>query len=552
MVQAWSAPGEPPAARGLSFGGAREAASHARACAVAGGVVTVWLLAGALAPLLARFSSAGVALVGIVPPLVVGAALLAAKPHAARVAGGVLVTLGLAAAIGGHAVGPRGADVQSLLPPSFFVAVGLPPVVAAAFVGALLVIVPLWAGARVHGIGVTLDATGATARSIRLDAATMGAREAADLDARVPAPRVVAGALARLAEGYHFAGAMAAVAAAAVVDAVRARSARERVARLHADVTLETLAMALAERGVVADVIDGRLRATVPPTAASDAAPVVRVRLVTLRFPRVAADQLVEIAGEADAVQRFRALVEQDLAHLARFTWSRPARRLEARIDGMAAEARVVGSVEERSILLEEIDTLARVIARRRLSHDEWAILQWKAQRLRARLATSLAGEPTAPKREDRVKTPAAALAPDLAHVMSAGGLSAIERLAFAPHWVVPVESAWGEREIVIDAATARHDAATSAALLDAMATRPPLPFLEVGRRATFATAPTPTASLLRALRETLPSGLRASAASVEAPMECVLVPVLGGAGERVNGVTGAPLDPREPVAAPA
>lgn len=504
-VASWSFPRE----RGVDLSGPGAALRDARAVAVVSSLVVVWALSGALVPLLARFTSVQVVLAAL-PALVGGAALMTLRPRAAQTAGGVLLTLAIAMLIGGHAAGPRGAEVATLLAPGAFVALGAPLVVAVVVTTVILALVPLWAGARVHAIARTIDATGARARSLRLDVLSLPARHADDLGEPLGVGRWVAGTLARLAEGYHFAGRV-------VVEGIGAlRRTRGRRDIMHVDVAPDDVLARLPENSVT-------------------------VRRTRIRWPAVAADALLEIEGERDDVMRARRVVLDELAHESVFAWSQQARRWELRLNALLAEARDAQSVEERGILLEEAERLLAVLERRQLCQEEWALLvAWKGQRLRQQLSAAMLNAQPGAKRQDRAAAPAPAMAPDIAHLMRAGGLDAMQRVAFQPMWVLPAWSPWGEREVIVDARTGRHHPDESRALLDAMRERAPSPFVDVARRAQFHPAPAPTAAILRALRETLPPGLRAEPTAAEAPVETVYVPVVASDHGLVNVVTGA------------
>lgn len=502
----------------MDLSGPAAAIRHARAVAWVSGALVVWTLAGALGPFLSGFASGEVALVGILPAALLSSLLLL-RPHAARVLGGLALTLAVALAVGGHAVGPRGADLSSLLPPDIFATLGFPRPVGIALAAALLLVVPLWAAARVHATGLSIDASGGRSRSWRLDAVSIPLRARGARSTLPPAGAWVRGLVLRLAEGY------------ALLGLSLARPAM----RVHAEADLAALADTLRAQGAAVETAPGAL-------VVADGGARASVRESRIAFPRVRADGCLVLVGDAT----LRARIERALreAAFARHAWSAQARRWERRIDALFAEAAAATSIEERGVLLEEADRVVALVARRELSAEERALLAWKAESLRARIAFSLTEQQPGAKRDGRVAAPGPALPPALAHLMGAGGLDAMQRVEFAPVWVLPVSTPWGQQEVAVDARAPRFDADASAALLDALDERAPLPFLDVGRRATFAAAPPPTAAMLRPLRETLPPGWRPDATAVEPPIETVFVPFAAAEDGRVNLATGtrAPL----------
>lgn len=492
----------------------------ARAVSVVASLVLVWALSGAVAAGLARTSltSVQVILFLLTPALAAGIVLLALRHPVAQTAGGILLTTAFALSVGGHAAGPRGADLALLLPPDAFVAMGLPPALALTAATVLLVAVPLWAAMRVHALGLTLDATGARARSLGLDIITLPARDADELGAPQPASRWLSAGLMRLAEGYHLPGRVA-------FEALRPR----RATRVHVDVPLGEVIGALAVTGAAVHEEDGVVHARFGDEGEA------RLRLVRAPWPRVRADTWLEISGAPEAVATARRVVLHDLAFDGVYAWSVTARRWERRLNALAAEAREATSLEERGVLLEEMERLLGTLERRKLCADEWALLvAWKGQRLRHTLTAALLAPP-GPKREGRTAAPGPTLAPELSQLMAAGGLDAVSRVAFAPMWVLPVWSPWGEREIAIDARAATLDPAASAALLRTMDERAPSPFVDVARRAQFHAPPAPTAALLSKLRESLPHALRIEGSAVAGPLECVYVPYVASESGPVN-----------------
>lgn len=417
--------------------------------------------------------------------------------------GGALVTAALALALGG------------LVPLPFLLPAALAALVA-----------PLYGGTRARALALAWRASGARARSPFLHAEAL-ARDPEDALSPTPWRRAPLGALARYAEGFAQAG-------LALTELIQLPfRPRER---LVAEASLDDLARELAAHGATVERSGGSLLVRLPPLLEGAEGGPVRVKAVALVFPP---SRAVDLRGARADVRRLRKLFEGPLAHALLLTHSRPARRWERRIHALAAEARHASSLEERSLVMEELDRVRRALAERDLSPEEARALALKEATTRAMLAHRMLSEPPGP-RSAHALSQHGAVVPDLARVLDAGGLSAVKRVAFVPHWIVPVETPWGPQEVAVNAALGRVDLAQSHALLAAMRARGPALLLDVGAQPVFLPAPPPTAALVRELRG---HGLFAPAEAVLVAQsaDVVYVPYLATAEGYVSGVTGAP-----------
>lgn len=513
------------AAPGLSSDGL---VRRARVLGVLCSAVALWAGGGLLAFVLRGVSASDVALVGILPAAV-GAALLFVlsrgdRPVLVR-ASAAVGTLALALAVGGHLLHPRGEALRVLFPPGFGSAPG-----ALGFLLLVLglLVAPLVLGAWLRALSLAFDASGSRARSPR---ALWRALAQRGLDDAPRGARAPVGMLRALGEAWLLPGILALDLAGTLVLRLRGAFSHAARDRIHADADLEALAHALTEQGWPAETTAEGLRLRAREGA------VVRVRARHLSFPAVEARRVLDVEGRPDDVRRLRRLLEGPLCAHALFAWSRVGRRVEARLNALLLESARADTLEERGLLLEESERLERALAARELSGEEWTLLStWKLQRLRAGLVSKMLTEPAGARDERRVTAPAPALTPPLARVMEAGGLSAMRRAVFVPHWVVPVHTPWGERDVVVNALTGRADADEGRRLLDAMLTRAPSMLLEMGRPSAFLPAPVPTAALLREMR-----GLGGARPGHLAAIETVYVPFVPGPEGYVNAVTGTP-----------
>ena len=496
--------------RGPPAASAEEVARLMRRVALGSGLLVVWALAGILA-LLA--SGPRVALGALPLALAALVLLLVDLRRPSRAVSGLAAgaaTAALALAVAGHVLYWGGLHLRAFLVTSD---AGLR---ALAF-GGVLLLVPLYAGLRTRALHLAWETSGSRAVGPRtlLEALV---RDDETL-ARPSWSRAGLGVLARWAEGAALPGLL-------LLDlALRARPADDRL-RAHAEPA--ALADALAAAGAAVERRGRELSVRLPGTEP--------LTLSTTRALVPPAPTLLVRGSAADA-RRLRRLLERDASHALLFTTSRAARRWEQRLNALRVDARAAASLEERSIVMEELDRVRRAIDERALSGEEWTVLSLKERDTRAMLAHRMLSEPPG-SRSERVLAQHAALLPEVAQVLDAGGLSAVKRVAFVPHWVVPVETPWGEQEAVVSAATGKLDAAESARLLATMRARGPSLLLDVGAQATFLPAPPPTAALLRELRA---QGLAAveGVATGDVAADIVYVPYLASGEGYRSGVTG-------------
>jgi len=102
----------------------------------------------------------------------------------------------------------------------------------------------------------------------------------------------------------------------------------------------------------------------------------------------------------------------------------------------------------------------------------------------------------------------------------------------FVPHWVVPV----GSDEVLVNALTQKLDPEARACSTPRRPRRGPA--LDAPRSVRFLSAPEPTATLLRELREAIPGAHVAGARA--RPVEWLFVPFIPSGDGYVNGITGA------------
>lgn len=502
--------GPPPAS-------ADEVARLMRRTGIVAALLVVWALAGALVSLaIGRVS--GVALALAVVPAAALAALLALaldlrRPsRALSTAAAGFATMALVGAVAGHVLHWRGANLLLTL-------LAQPAGVRAAVFAGVLLLVPLYAGARLHALGLAWSAAGARARGSRLTLESL-AREGDDALSPPAWSRAWRGALARWLQGLTLPGLL-------LFDV--ALATRRPDDRLHAETTLDALADALVAQGAAVERKPRELRVRL-----GDAEP-LRVSPARVLLPPGPA---LEIRGAPSDARTLRRMMEGHASHALVFAWSQPARRWERRLNALHREAIAATSLEERSLVMEELDRVRRALDERALCGEEYAVLALKESRARALLAHRMLSEPPGPRTEARVLAQHGALMPDVARVLDAGGLSAVKRVAFVPHWILPVVTPWGEQEVVVSAATGKLDADESRALLAAMRREGPLILLDVGAQALFLPAPPPTGALLREMRG---AGLVVSegVATGRAPADVVYVPYLATPDGYASGVTG-------------
>ena len=484
-----------------------------RRLALVGALPVLWALAGALA-WVAQDADGALLALAIVPAALVGSLVALAvdmrRPsRALSFAAAGLATLGLVGAIAGHLV--QNGDVFGLF------LLGREPVLRALAYAAVLLLVPLYVGARMRALELAWSSSGSRARSPRLTLESLAREE----DALAPPAwgRAWRGALASWGRGLATPGLL-------LFDG--AQHARRPADRLHADTTIEALADALARQGVD---VERRPRELRVKHGEDEPLRITRGHLMLPPGPTL------EVRGSAPGAHALRRLIEGAASHACVFTWSAPAQRWERRLNALHREALQASSLEERSLVMEELDRVARALDERALAGEEHAILALKGSRARSLLAHRMLGEPPGP-RADRVLSQHAAMMPDVARVLDAGGLGAVKRVAFVPFWILPVATPWGEQEVAVSAATGKLDRHESRALLAAMRRAGPTMQLDVGAQALFLPAPPPTAALLRELRS---AGLRApeGLATGRTAADLVYVPYLPTGEGYVSGITG-------------
>lgn len=482
--------------RGPPASSAEEVARLTRRTAIASGLLVVWALAGVIVAIGPAASVAwGAVPLGLLALVLLFVDLRRPSAVLSAIAAGS-ATIALALAVAGHALYWGGFNLRLVLVP---VSGTLKWTVFAS----VLLLVPLYAGVRTRALRLAWAAAGSRARG-----------PGAHLQALLPAR----GLAARWAEGAALPGTL-------VLDAaLRARPAADR---MHAEANVDALAAALSDQGAS---VERKGRDLVVRMGGE---PVVLSRSRMLIPP----GPTLDLRGRRDDARKIRRALEADASHALTFTWSAVAQRWEARLNALRVGARAASSLEERSIVMEELDRVRRAIDERSLCGEEWTILAMKERDTRALLAHKMLSEPPG-SRSERVLAQHAALMPDVGQVLDAGGLAAVKRIAFVPHWIVPVETSWGQQEAVVSAATGKFDAEESRALLDIMRGRGPWLFLDVGTQAIFLPAPPPTGALLREMRS---AGLVVSedVATGELAADVVYVPYVATADGYKSGVTG-------------
>lgn len=454
-------------------------------------------------------------------PFAVAGAALGARPvwSATTVATGALaLALGLAALaaprvlpLAGAAAGLALFGVAGL---GGTLAPALPPLAALA----LLAVPPLLflCGLRLHAAGLAVDTGGAGPRRAPWRRALHVRRSADALVApRLGAPELV-GRLVRLAALGLAAGPVVVLESVAhATHAFGARLAGKTVTRVHASADLAHLAEAAAAAGHAAQAWGGSLvlapgvadaRRLDKDVAADERG--VRVTRSRVTLPRVEACETLVLVGAPAALRRARRVVEHDLAFAATFTWCAEARRLEKRLNAFHLDAGAASTVEERSLLLQELQRLEGIAVHRAWTGEERTVLVQKLHRLRIALQDALLNDPVGVKDGRRQTAPGAVLAPDLGALVEAGGLAAVRSVTYVATWIAPVDAPSGEWEIAVNATTHRFDRASSAAVLRALSEKGATYFVDAQRVARFVPPPSNTdavvAEVARAAREDL------------------------------------------------
>lgn len=427
--------GERPGSKGNSD----RLVAHARLAAGAGGIVAAFLLA----PLLALFDApAGLAAAGL--------ALVAAGAAAAAIARGRTGALA-AAALGVAGLHALLASVLAAFPR---LAGGTPLDLLAGLLGlggAVAITAPvailalLATGMAVEAARMELDSAGNRGVPIHLP---LRAERAEDL---FLAPRPVAWALgfARcLGTGFASPGLLL-FEAGREISGLAARARGRRRFAVHASLDPAALARAQAAIGDSARL---ECRRTVLPAAQN-------------------ADLLV-VEGPTEAAPQLARLLETSFLLEGAFAWSREASRIERRIASLAREAEEAVTIEARSALLEEAESIAHAVALRDLVEEERTLLLgWKTQSLALLLHRRL-DEGAAGRASPLVVAPAPAILPDLSALVSAGGLGGSSDVVYMPYWILPVATEAGDVEVAVDATTRTIDPGAVLAALDARGPR--------------------------------------------------------------------------------
>lgn len=573
---------------GRAKGSVRDRVRATRLSAILLGAVTLVALADALdlalalpeaAPLVGDATGADRAarlLVALTLPAALlvalaGAARAVTSRHASRPQRSALahVSFGLATFALGAALAALAGPGASLEPAAAYFPSRLTGAPLAT--GALLLATPLVAGLHAHGVALALGIGGTAPRVAPLHRA-WGARASRDLtESRAGgALRGLAALPRHWGVGFAAPGLVLCDLLVTVAARVGARVTGQVVDRVHLDADLRTLAEALSARGlsvedhgrvllvtlsrpapteVTVEPEEAGFRRVVRAVAGTLGGAVgeakqerVRLRAGVLYLPPVESANVLNLRGPPRAVRRLRRLLETELLFVGTFAWSLEARRIERRLNAIAAEAAYAGTIEERSVLLEEATHLERVAHGRALIEEEWTLLAaWKAVRLRAILQDRILTAPSDARREGRLVAPGATLPPDVEKLVAAGGLAAVRSIVYVPYFVVPVQVAWGEPEFVVNAATGRIDRAESRALLDAMRARGTRFFVDGSRVTQFARRPVAGGAaygeVRRVLRHEL--GYWGPLQVDEALVETVYVPYVEADGKLVNAVTG-------------
>lgn len=499
-----------------------------RRAGLVGGALVVW----ALAAIVADVAPGPLVALAAAPLLLVALVALAVDLRApSRVASALAAwsaTLALAFALAGHVLYWGGLHLR------LFLLTSAPGVRASVYAGVLL-LVPLYVGMRYRALQLAWEASGSRARGPRTLVEALARRPGDDLLARPAWRGAWKGVIARWADGVGLPGVI-------VLDL--ALLARRPDDRLHAEAPTEALAAALQAAGAAVERKGRDLLVRFPDASTATISP---TRLLLPPGPAL------EVRGPPALAHRLRRLLEGDASHALVFAWSATARRWERRLNALHAEALAADTLEERSLVMEELDRVRRAVSERALCGEEFSILSIKEGAARALLAHRMLSEPPGNRGEPRVLAQHGALLPGVARVLDAGGLAAVKRVAFVAHWIVPVQTPWGEQEAAVSASTGKLDPVESRALLQAMRERGPSLFLDVGAQALFLPAPPPTGALLREMKG---AGLAVAdeVAKGEVACDIVYVPYLATAEGYASGVTGrvAPdLGSVVPVAAP-
>lgn len=501
--------------RGAPPASAEEVARLMRRTGYASAALVTWALAGAIAAI-ARGRADGVTLAATAAPFAALALVallldLRAPTRAMSAAAAGAATIALSLAVAGHVLFWQGVNLKL-----FFVSV-TPTARWTTFAGVLL-LVPLYAGARLASLRLAWSASGSRARGFRVlvEAIARGS----DAMTRPDWRRAWRGALARWGEGLALPGLL-------VLDL--ARRLRRPEDRLHAETTLAALGEVLAQHGAVVDPHERALVARF-----QDGPPLRLTQGRSLLPP----GPTLEVRGPHAAARRLRRVLEGAASHALVFCWSAPARRWERRLNALHLDALAADTLAERSLVMEELDRVRKAIAERALAGEEFSVLSIKEREARTLLAHRMLSEPPGNRGDARIASQHAALVPDVARVLEAGGLASARRVAFVPHWILPVQTPWGEQECVVSAATGKLDEDESRALLAAMRRSGPRLLLDVGPQALFLPAPPPTGALLREMRA---AGLAVpeEIATGEISADIVYVPYLATANGYASGITG-------------
>ncbi|HWG90268.1 MAG TPA: hypothetical protein VNZ52_05395 [Candidatus Thermoplasmatota archaeon] len=329
---------------------------------------------------------------------------------------------------------------------------------------------------------------------------------------------------------------------------------------LHAEVEPAAVEERLRSEGL-AVAREGRRLVVQPVAPASPGGPAVPVRdeavhlqwtrLRLLRLPE--GGSLVRITGPPKGVRRLRKTLEGELLFEARFAWSGPARRLEARLNGLARDAQRASSIEEVSTLLADVKGVQAGLARRDFLHDDALVLSEKAHRLRALLEGRLLTGPLGAKGPDRAVAPGPALLPDVGRLVDAGDalLAAPSSFLYVPYLVVPFTSRLGGGEVLVGGATLHVDAEEGSQLLAAVS-RGCTRILESGRHASFLPAPPVTPHVMDLVEADLRQrvGLTGPLVLDAGTVEVLYVPHVRVEGSLVSAVTGRRVEGTAPALA--
>lgn len=579
------------AVRGLRKGSVGARVASAWLAAAASGLVTLWALAGVAQVLLV---GEGAPLAGVARVVPVAFALVAVGAFGVHVvsrdgregafrAAAAMATLAVAAAL-------PVTGVSAWLGPALLSARYVGAGLALALVAGVAVVAPLAGSLHVRAQGVALNVAGTRLRHPPLGRILLGA-DATDLVSPTPAGagRLVGASLGALVEGWGYPALVVGDVLATVVMRARARMGGLALDRVHVDVAPGRLLEAVGAAGLRAEAQGRRVLVTVPTRVraevAADRTPGparrvaravgralagappdgrVEVRWRRVRLPAAARGRVLDVRGPPAAVRELRRAFEGDLAFVGPHAWSAEATRLERRVDGLHRDAAVAVTVEERTRLLEEAEGLARRVEGRDLLAEELEVLRAKLARVRLGLQDALLRHAGRPKTPERLLAPQPVLEADLEEEVRAGGSGSGKGLRYVPHWIVPVETRWGELEVVVNAATGRIVPAESRRLHARMVARSPRLLLDATRAPRFLEAPDPAGRVVAEVRRHLrhEAGYWGPFSLDEELVETVLVPFVPGedgaavnvlTGERIDGVNRLPVrQATAPSAAPA